>query len=49
MFVVQLEENVRNMVMRYGSRIWKLRVMQAEVKLTIRLFACLIISGLLFD
>ena len=24
------------MVMRYGSRIWKLRVMQAEIKMTIR-------------
>jgi len=33
----QLEETVRNMVMRYGSRIWKLRVMQAEIKMTIRL------------
>jgi len=35
--VWQLEETVRNMVMRYGSRIWKLRVMQAEIKMTIRL------------
>lgn len=33
----QIEDTVRNMVMRYGSRIWKLRVMQAEIKLTIRL------------
>ena len=24
------------MVMRYGSRIWKLRVLQAELKMTIR-------------
>lgn len=24
------------MVMRYGSRIWKLRVLQAEIKMTIR-------------
>ena len=37
MNVCQLEETVRNMVMRYGSRIWKLRVMQAEIKMTIRL------------
>ena len=28
------------MVMRYGSRIWKLRVMQAEIKMTIRLMYC---------
>ncbi|XP_064627568.1 acetyl-CoA carboxylase-like isoform X4 [Lineus longissimus] len=33
----KLEEVVRNMVMRYGSRLWKLRVLQAELKLTIRL------------
>lgn len=25
------------MVMRYGSRLWKLRVLQAEVKINIRL------------
>lgn len=35
--MVQLEETVRSMVMRYGSRIWKLRVLQAEIKMTIRL------------
>ena len=28
---------MRSMVMRYGSRIWKLRVLQAEIKMTIRL------------
>lgn len=33
---MQIEETVRNVVMRYGSRIWKLRVMQAEIKLIIR-------------
>ncbi|XP_064618157.1 acetyl-CoA carboxylase-like isoform X2 [Liolophura sinensis] len=33
----KLEETVRGMVMRYGSRLWKLRVLQAELKLTIRL------------
>lgn len=35
--VLQLEETVRSMVMRYGSRIWKLRVLQAEIKMTIRI------------
>lgn len=32
----QIEESVRAMVMRYGSRLWKLRVLQAEVKINIR-------------
>ncbi|XP_067395559.1 acetyl-CoA carboxylase 2 isoform X1 [Emydura macquarii macquarii] len=33
----KIEEAVRSMVMRYGSRLWKLRVLQAEVKINIRL------------
>ncbi|XP_013400503.1 acetyl-CoA carboxylase isoform X2 [Lingula anatina] len=33
----KLEETVRSMVMRYGHRLWKLRVLQAELKMTIRL------------
>lgn len=33
----RLEDTVRGMVMRYGSRLWKLRVLQAELKMTIRL------------
>ncbi|KAJ7400693.1 hypothetical protein BTVI_103117 [Pitangus sulphuratus] len=33
----RIEESVRSMVMRYGSRLWKLRVLQAEVKINIRL------------
>lgn len=33
----QIEESVRSVVMRYGSRLWKLRVLQAEVKINIRL------------
>lgn len=33
----QIEESVRSMVMRYGSRLWKLRVLQAELKINIRL------------
>ncbi|XP_037672903.1 acetyl-CoA carboxylase 2 isoform X2 [Choloepus didactylus] len=32
----KIEESVRFMVMRYGSRLWKLRVLQAEVKINIR-------------
>ncbi|KAA0716748.1 Acetyl-CoA carboxylase 2 [Triplophysa tibetana] len=32
-----IEESVRSMVMRYGSRLWKLRVLQAELKINIRL------------
>ncbi|XP_005869738.1 PREDICTED: acetyl-CoA carboxylase 2 isoform X2 [Myotis brandtii] len=32
----KIEEAVRTMVMRYGSRLWKLRVLQAEVKINIR-------------
>lgn len=34
--MLQIEESVRSMVMRYGSRLWKLRVLQAEVKINIR-------------
>lgn len=32
----QIEESVRSMVMRYGSRLWKLRVLEAELKINIR-------------
>ncbi|XP_077016210.1 acetyl-CoA carboxylase 2 isoform X2 [Tamandua tetradactyla] len=32
----KIKESVRSMVMRYGSRLWKLRVLQAEVKINIR-------------
>lgn len=32
----RLEETVRNIVLRYGSRLWNLRIMQAELKVTIR-------------
>lgn len=37
MCLCQIEESVRSMVMRYGSRLWKLRVLQAELKINIRL------------
>ncbi|XP_054720089.1 acetyl-CoA carboxylase-like [Uloborus diversus] len=37
MDVSKIAENVRAMVMRYGPRLWKLRVLQAELKMTIRL------------
>ncbi|CAF3808089.1 unnamed protein product, partial [Adineta steineri] len=33
----KLEESVRSMVLRYGIRLWKLRILQAELKMTIRL------------
>ncbi|XP_075875663.1 acetyl-CoA carboxylase isoform X2 [Nelusetta ayraudi] len=33
----KIEQSVRSMVMRYGSRLWKLRVLQAELKINIRL------------
>uniref|UniRef100_A0A8C5JWY7 acetyl-CoA carboxylase n=1 Tax=Jaculus jaculus TaxID=51337 RepID=A0A8C5JWY7_JACJA len=33
---LKIEESVRAMVMRYGRRLWKLRVLQAEVKINIR-------------
>ncbi|CAL8094882.1 unnamed protein product [Orchesella dallaii] len=33
----KVEESVCNMVPRYGPRIWKLRVVQAELKMTIRM------------
>ncbi|CAB1319436.1 unnamed protein product [Coregonus sp. 'balchen'] len=33
----KIEESVRAMVMRYGCRLWKLRVLQAELKINIRL------------
>ena len=32
----KLEEMVRSMVLRYGPRILKLRVLQAEIKMTIK-------------
>ncbi|KAL1454989.1 hypothetical protein WDU94_009115 [Cyamophila willieti] len=32
----KIEESVTNMVMRYGPRLWKLRVLQAELRMTIR-------------
>ncbi|CAL7951788.1 unnamed protein product [Xylocopa violacea] len=33
---LRIEESVTNMVLRYGPRLWKLRVRQAEIKMTIR-------------
>lgn len=32
----KIEEAVTNMVMRYGPRLWKLRVLQAELRMVIR-------------
>jgi len=32
----KVEDSVRSMVLRYGSRLWKLRVLQAELKMTLR-------------
>lgn len=32
----RIEESVTSMVLRYGPRLWKLRVRQAEIKMTIR-------------
>ncbi|CAG0886140.1 unnamed protein product [Darwinula stevensoni] len=32
----KIEESVRSMVLRYGPRLWKLRVLQAELKINIR-------------
>ncbi|EDV27057.1 uncharacterized protein TRIADDRAFT_22916, partial [Trichoplax adhaerens] len=34
----KIEENVRRMVLRYGKRLLSLRVLQAEIKMTIRLY-----------
>jgi acetyl-CoA carboxylase/biotin carboxylase 1 len=34
---LKVEESTRSMVMRYGSRLLKLRVLQAELKMTLRL------------
>lgn len=34
--MLQIEESVTSMVMRYGPRLWKLRVLQAELRMTIR-------------
>lgn len=34
---LKVEESVRSMVLRYGSRLWKHRVLQAELKMTLRL------------
>lgn len=36
-YCLQIEQSVRSMVMRYGSRLWRLRVLQAELKINIRL------------
>lgn len=36
MDAAKIEESVTSMVMRYGPRLWKLRVLQAELKMTIR-------------
>ncbi|XP_076818165.1 acetyl-CoA carboxylase-like isoform X1 [Clavelina lepadiformis] len=33
---IKIEETIRSMVLRYGSRLWKLRVLQAEIKVNIR-------------
>ncbi|XP_020604828.1 acetyl-CoA carboxylase-like isoform X1 [Orbicella faveolata] len=33
----RIEESIRDIVTRYGRRLWKLRVLQAEMKVTIRL------------
>jgi len=33
---IKLEETVRNMVMRYGNRLWKGRILQAELKMNVR-------------
>ncbi|CAF0748849.1 unnamed protein product [Brachionus calyciflorus] len=33
----KVEDSVRSMVLKYGSRLWKLRVVQAELKMTLRL------------
>ncbi|KAK3798057.1 hypothetical protein RRG08_034617 [Elysia crispata] len=33
----KLVETVRSMIMRYGSRLWKLRVLNAELKFTVRI------------
>ncbi|XP_029189065.2 LOW QUALITY PROTEIN: acetyl-CoA carboxylase-like [Acropora millepora] len=33
----RIEESIRHIVTRYGRRLWKLRVLQAEMKVTIRL------------
>ena len=41
MCVLQLVETVRTFIMRYGSRLWKLRVLHAELKFTIRSERCL--------
>ncbi|XP_055343612.1 acetyl-CoA carboxylase-like [Paramacrobiotus metropolitanus] len=35
----KIEESARGMIMRYGSRLWKLRVLEAELKINIRLSA----------
>ncbi|CAH1789095.1 unnamed protein product [Owenia fusiformis] len=35
----KLMDTIRSMVLRYGVRIWRLRILQAELKMTIRLTA----------
>ena len=33
---VKVEDSLRSMVSRYGSRLWKLRILQAELKLNVK-------------
>ncbi|XP_041970632.1 acetyl-CoA carboxylase isoform X2 [Aricia agestis] len=37
MDTAKIEESVLGMVMRYGPRLWKLRVLQAEIRFTLRI------------
>ncbi|CAG4948776.1 unnamed protein product [Parnassius apollo] len=37
MDAAKIEESVLGMVMRYGPRLWKLRVLQAEIRFTLRM------------
>ncbi|CAH2056096.1 unnamed protein product, partial [Iphiclides podalirius] len=37
MDIAKIEESVLGMVMRYGPRLWKLRVLQAEIRFTLRI------------
>ncbi|XP_077869541.1 acetyl-CoA carboxylase-like, partial [Saccoglossus kowalevskii] len=41
----KIEEDIRSMVLRYGARLWKLRVLQAELKLTVRLTASIMFEA----
>lgn len=36
LFILQIEDSIKTIVLRHGLRLWKLRVLQAELKVKVR-------------